>query len=489
MKTTDRELTVKGIGYASVAKVVTYLFSAVSSVVLGRCLVANDYGVASFAFMFVTFMDKFADIGIGSAIIQRKQLDERTINTAFTLKFIIGVVTALLTFCASSAVEHLMHNKDAVKAVRFLALSFLFNNIYFLPNALLTREMNFKKISLAEGGVFFVNAAVSVVLALLGYGYWSIITAYLVSSFLSALVQALLRPVRVTFQMDLTVAKELVHFGGYLFLTGLFAFLISNLANFVIGSVKGAEQLGYYTIAFNWGSMICLIMYSVVLRVTFPLMSKLQGEVDELKNSYLKTVQYSGYLIVLANLYLFVVSREFLVVILGHGSEKWLPALASLRIICLYGIIRGLLEPVGQVMVALGATRVLFMANLIACAVGIATIYPAIHYFGIEGVAWSVTVSYLSQYLTFYLFLKANLKIVPAELWNAVKPSLLAAAPVLLVFLAFSETYRPSFTLLLTKSVLVAAGYLVTLGVVTRWEALQMVRGYLAERKKLTQAI
>lgn len=488
MKTSDKHLAVKGIGYATAAKLITYLFSAVSSVVLGRCLVAHDYGIASFAFMFVAFMEKFADIGIGSALIQRDRLDEEIIDTAFTLKFVIGSLIAVVTISASSAVEYLMPNGNASRAVQMLALSFLFNNIYFLPNALLSRDMDFKKISLAETGVNFVNSAVSIVMALMGYGYWSIIAAYLASSFLGALVQSLLRPVRVTFRMNRAVAGELVNFGGYLFLTGLFAFLIANLANFIIGSVKGAAELGYFTIAFTWGSMICLIMYSIVLRVTFPLMAKLQSDLEELKNSYLKTVEYSGYAIVLANCVLFVVSREFLVLVLGHGSGKWLPALAALRIICVYGVIRGLLEPVGQVMVAMGATRVLFKANLIACLVGLVTIYPALVHFGIEGVAWSVTLSYLSQYFTFYRFLKLNLKIVPAELWSAVKPSLLAGVPVLLVFAAFSGTSAQNLLFLLGKALLAAAIYLVTLGLVTRWEILQVVRAYLVERKKLGQA-
>ncbi|GFO69184.1 lipopolysaccharide biosynthesis protein [Geomonas limicola] len=487
MKTTDKHLAVKGIGYATAAKLITYLFSAASSVVLGRCLVAHDYGIASFAFMFVAFMEKFADIGIGSAIIQRNRLDDEIIDTAFTLKFVIGSAIALVTIFASGVVEYLMPNGNASRAVQMLALSFLFNNIYFLPNALLSRDMDFKRISLAETGVNFVNSAVAITMALLGFGYWSIIVAYLASSFLGALVQSLMRPVRITFRMNLVVAKELVNFGGYLFLTGLFAFLIANLANFIIGSVKGAAELGYFTIAFTWGSMICLIMYSIVLRVTFPLMSKLQSDLAELKSSYLKTVEYSGHAIVLANCVLFVVSREFLVLVLGHGSGKWLPALAALRIICAYGIIRGLLEPVGQVMVALGATRVLFKANLIACLVGLITIYPALKYFGIEGVAWSVTVAYLSQYLTFYRFLKLNLKIGPAELWSAVKPSFVAAVPVFLLFLAFSGSYASTIPLLAGKALLAVVIYLVTLGLVTRWEILQVVREYLVERKKLSQ--
>jgi O-antigen/teichoic acid export membrane protein len=126
----------------------------------------------------------------------------------------------------------------------------------------------------------------------------------------------------IRFRFDFRIARELVGFGGYLFLSGLFAFFIFNVDNFIIGSVKGAKELGYYAVAFNWASMICLIMYSVVLRVIFPVMAKLQDQVMEIRSAYLKTLEYSSYLIVLANIALFVISKEFLVSVLGHGSDS-----------------------------------------------------------------------------------------------------------------------------------------------------------------------
>lgn len=475
--------TFRNIGYTTIAKVVTYLMSAAASVVLGRCLLASDYGIMSFAFIFINFMEKFADIGIGTALVQKKNLDENTLYTAFTLKFMIGVGVTAVSFVMSEVVAAFAKNPDAAMIVRLLALCFLFNNISFLPNSLLTREMDFKKISIAETVVNFVNAATAIVLALNGYGYWSILVSNLLSNFTAAALMALFRPVKVRFTFDPSVAKGLVNFGGFLFLSGFFAFLSSNFDNFIVGMVKGSTALGYYAVAFNWGSMVCLSMYAVVLRVIFPVMVKLQDKVSELKSSYLKTLEYSSYIIVMANVTLFVVSREFLVSVLGHGSDKWLPALAALRILCVYGMLRGLLEPVGQVIIALGKTKIMFKANLIASVIEVCSIYPALKLFGIEGVAVIVTLSYLSQYLVYYSCLHHSIGVGLVDLIKAVNPSFIAAVPVLLLNYIISEYLQISLLSLFMKAALCIILYIVTLGILTKWALPEIICDQLLKNK------
>lgn len=479
-------LTFRNIGYNSIARIMSYIFSMASNIVLGRCLHASDYGIVSFAFIFVLFMEKFADIGIGGAIVQRKILDETALYTAFTLKFILGCAVAAATFVLTFIIPYFFDNPNVVVVLRLMSLCFLFNNISFLPNSLLTREMNFKKISLVETIVSFLNSLIAIVLALNGYGYWSIVAAYLLSNFLSAAMLALIRPVKVGFRIDYKIVKELVNFGGYLFLFGLCGFLIANLDNFIVGSVKGAQELGYYSLAFNWSSMICLLMYSVVLRVIFPLMARMQDQMQEIRRSYLKILEYSAYIIVLANIGLLVISKEFLISVLGHGSDKWLPALAALRILCIYGIIRGLLEPISQVIVALGKTQTLFKANLIASVIEAAAVYPALKYYGIKGVACVVTFAYLSQYVVFYCFLKINLQIKLGDLAKAIKPSFLAAFPVLLLYTIFPGYYSANLLWVLVKASIVVIVYIATLGIVTDWELYDRIRNLLLRDKSLS---
>lgn len=484
MSTSYERLTFRGIGYNSVARILTYIFAALSSIVLGRCLSAQDYGIVSFAFIFVNFAMNFADFGIGSAVIQRKELDSSATDTAFTLKCMIGAAVMVVTFVLSSFAPFFFDDPQITPIIRILSLYFLITIISFLPTALLTREMDFRKIAIADIALSLINSGTAIILALSGLGYWSIVAAFLVANTVSAIMLSRFRPVPVRLHLDRKRAREFVDFGGYLFLSSLLVFLIFNLDNFIIGSVSGSRELGYYAVAYTWGSMICVVMYMVVLRVVFPLMAKLQDEDGRLRNAYLKTVEYSGYIVVLANVVLFAVSREFLVCILGHNSDKWLPALTSLQILCLYGILRGLLEPIGQVIVAKGETRILLKANIAASVIEAAAVYPALVYYGIEGVAWTVTFAYMAQYLVYYPYLKNRLQIRITEMAAAIRPSFCAALPVLAISPIMTGYHEESVLFFLAKASAMTALYVATLGVLTKWEIFKLMGSLLTEGKR-----
>ncbi len=461
-----------------------YVFSAIASIILGRCLLASDYGIVSFAFIFINFMGNFADFGIGSALIQRKELDESALYTAFTLKCIMGGVALVVTFMLSVLAPLFFDNPQIVVIIRLLSLYFLITIISFLPISLLTKEMDFKKISIAEISLSLVNSLLAIILALNGYGYWSIVVAFLCANVVSAIMLYLFRPVTFRFRLDRKELREFINFGGYLFLSGLLVFFIFNLDNFIIGSVNGSKDLGYYAIAYNWGSMICVILYMVVLRVVFPLMVKLQGEDQQIRNAYLKTVEYTGYLVVLVNILLFAVSKEFLVCILGNNSDKWLPALTSLRILCFYGILRGLLEPIGQVIIANGDTKILFKANIVATIFEAVAVYPALKYYGIEGVAATVTFAYLLQYLVYYFYLKNRMQVGILNIAKAVWPSFCAALPMVFLYPFIAGYHEGSVVFFLAKASVMAILYIATLGIITRWEIFKLVGGLLVSGKR-----
>ncbi len=94
---------------------------------------------------------------------------------------------------------------------------------------------------------------------------------------------------------------------------------------------KGAEQLGYYAIAFNWGSLICVLLAGIVHQVLFPTFSKFQHDLLAMKGAYLESLKYVAFIAVPFNLFLAVLGREFLYHILGGNTERWLPALQRCR--------------------------------------------------------------------------------------------------------------------------------------------------------------
>ena len=471
--------TLRNVGYNSFAKVILMVVLAVANIIMTRTLAPSDYGIVGFAGIFTAFLAQFSDFGIRSAVIQQKEIEPQDLYTAFTIKFVIGLIIFALAFLGAPLAVRFFDNPAIVLVIRVMSFTFVLNTFAILPEILLTRKLDYKKIALANLIPALINSATAVTLALMGFQYWSLVIALLVMSLSTCVMMNALQPVRYCFGFSRVAAARFIRFGGNVFVSGFIAFLIFNADNFLIGAVKGSNALGYYSLAFNWGSMVCGMIATIVLSVLFPTFSKMQGDRERLKNSYLKVLQYISFGGVLVNMTLFVVSRDFLFLVLGHSTDKWLPALTALRILCFYGVVRLLLEPVGQVVMALANTRVMRQATMLVATIELVGLYPALRFLGIEGVALLVTVAYMAQYAIYYSVMQSELQISVRELLSTVGPALWGMLLLFLVFMIGDVVGVGGIGSLLVFSVKIASCiviYLVAYGATTKWQLYKDIR-------------
>ena len=152
-------------------------------------------------------------------------------------------------------------------------------------------------------------------------------------------------------------------FGVPLLGGGVLVFLVFNMDNFLVGSRMGSAKLGYYALAFTWGSFICGLLSDTVNNVMLPAFSAIQDDTAAMRRWYLKTVDMVGFVAVVANTALLANAHFFLMTFLGKGTDKWLPAATALKILCIYGIMRVITEPLGNCIVARGRTKMLLHAD------------------------------------------------------------------------------------------------------------------------------
>jgi PST family polysaccharide transporter/lipopolysaccharide exporter len=284
------------------------------------------------------------------------------------------------------------------------------------------------------------------------------------------------------FCLDVDAARHFINYGVNIFLVGLLSYALLNAGNLVIGAVKGATALGYYTIAFNWGGMICSILIGTVSSVLFPTFAKIQDDRQRLRAAYLKIIEFMAVIAIMANLTLFLTGREFLYFVLGHSTEKWFPSLIAFQILCGFGILKSLLEPGASLMMAIGNTAVPLRATLVAAVVQLSLLYPALRFGGIEGVALLIVLATAVQYLVYFPSLKRSLDLPFRELAGQVRPAVLAMLLTGAVVTIASPLLGPlSLFSLAVKLVLVLLLFLGSYGLLTHWmifrEIMALVKG------------
>lgn len=417
--------TIKNIGYRGVAQAITFGLQSATAVVLARYLSARDYGIVGYAAIFVSLLARFSDMGLDSAMVQRKEADDRATNVAFTLRLLLGGAAFAAAIAAGRIAELGFRDPVIGTVIVVLCLDFLISSLGYIPRLLLVRALDYKRWIQPMIGAAVVSAAVACWLAVHGFGFWSIVIAGVASSVTQNVWYARLVRVKLRFQWDRVLARELLRFSLPLVWSGLLVFALFNMDNFIVGTVSGAALLGYYAIAFNWGARTSTLSYDVIHSVLFPTMAKMQDDKAQLKQAYLRVMEQLSVVGLLLQVGLLCCAKPFLVLVLGGGG-KWLPALHALQILCLYGAVRLLTEPLGNVLVALGRTKLLFRANLLAALCEVLLVYPALRLGGIDGVALIVTLAYGIQWLVFWPFVRTEMEISVSDFKMVLLPALVA---------------------------------------------------------------
>ena len=156
--------TFRNIIYTSLGKGLTLFCVALTSMVVARNLAPSDYGVIGFANIIIGFLSRFSDMGVGSAVIRRPQLHPHNLQTAFTLKIVLSFGAFVADLLVAPFAQHFFDHPATGNVIRILALNFLVSTVGFMPQVMLTREMNYR--ALVIPGV--AGAAVQCILAVTG---------------------------------------------------------------------------------------------------------------------------------------------------------------------------------------------------------------------------------------------------------------------------------------------------------------------------------
>lgn len=472
--------TIVNLSYNIIARLITLTLSGTTAIVLARHLGTRDYGIVGFAMILINFLQQFNDFGITSSSIQKEYLGEDELYTAFTIKMLLGLLILALSYGWGALSQKIFDNPAVKWVVIVLAANLSLAGLGFLPATLMTRDLKFKRLTIQQIGAQVAASAVAITTAYLGLTYWSIVLGNVAATIASVTIVFLLCPVPFKLKFDIKAAQDHLKFGGHLFFAGLMTFILFNADNFMIGAVSGTAALGIYSVAFDWSTKASDLIGQSISKILLSTFSRVQRDTERLKRGYLSILEYVSFAAILANVLLIITSRELLVLVLGGGTTKWLPALLPLNILCVYGIIRAALEPVGSMIVAVGRPSLISKSNAIVAGLQLVSLYPALRYFGTEGVAAAVTISYAVQFLVYFPALYNEIGITFSAVFRSIWHALFSGCALALFGFCLDRLVPFSWLSMIIKLLLGSALYLSTYGLITGWKIFKDGRAFIA---------
>jgi PST family polysaccharide transporter len=421
---------VRGIRWSFVAYAGTRLLGVAATLVLARLLVPHDFGLVAFAALSIQFVVSFTSLGLGPAIVIRPGLDRRALGTVQTSMLVLGPLSAAVVLALSPVAADLLGDQSVVGVLAVLTIPVAFSGLTNFYAALLQRELAFRSLSvslLAQAGV---AAVVSITLAGLGAGVWSIVLGQLVgaSVYTGSLIAC--APFLVRPHFDPNLARDHVRHGlGFVVQTG-FSFLEQNMDYAVVGSVSGAKALGGYSLAYRLSELPSNAMVEPVAQVTFPSFARMNYRGEDFSEAFLAVLRTVAVVACPLALVLAAAADPFVRTVLG---EKWLLVVGPLSVLGVWGAFRVVQATVAWMLNSVGLALALGRAYAVIVVVTAPLLIIAAARGGLVAVALVMSGNVIVMLAVALRLAIRAVGISTRRLWTALRAVALAAAPTWLV--------------------------------------------------------
>ena len=368
------------------------LMGVVKTVVLARILTPKDFGIFGIVGLSLAFLETFSETSVFEALVQKKEVTEADLSTAWLISVLRGVTIGALLFFSAPLVAIFFKQPGVTPYLQVMALAPLIRNfrnsrtIFFLKELRLEKEFVLRMTASLAELMVAVGAAVG------GLGVWSFVLAGIGGAAVEAVLSFMLtRGVRLMRPVGQSV-RELMRFSRWLWGSSILTYIANQGDDIVVGRVLGAAPLGFYQNAYKIASLPATQITSVVSQVGFPALATIIEDKPRLRPAFFKTVGVTAGLTLPASLVIFGFAEPLTRLVLG---EAWLPLVPPLKILSIYGAIRSVATAVGPLFKAVGKPNYITTYGVLFTGVMFSLIMPLTRRWGIEGTAGSVLLASL----------------------------------------------------------------------------------------------
>lgn len=396
-------------------KIIERGFRFIKTLIIARLLAPSDFGLFGIACLSLDILQTFTETGINAALIQKKEDIKDYLNTAWTIQIIRALVLSCIIFIFSPYIAKFFNNMEAAPLMRIIAINMLFSGFANIGVVYFEKEIEFGKKRLIRFVQLLVEFIVSLILAFILRNAWALVWGMLVGSIANCITSYIIHPYRPKLHLEIAKAKDLLHFGKWIFGSAILTFLITQGDDILVGKILGATALGFYTMAYAISNMPTTEITSVISQILFPAYSKIQNNKKRLSEVYYKTLALTLSISLPFSALIFSFSYDFTYLFLGN---KWLLMVPTMMILAIQGAMRSYGATTGSLFQAVGKPKIGTKLQFLQLIVMGVIIYPLILKFGIFGAALSIVISGL---LIFFLVVYETIKITSVSFYYFLK--------------------------------------------------------------------
>lgn len=416
----------RGMGWSGASTATVAVTGVLTNVILARLLEPDHFGLVFMTMIFTGFFQVAGEMGLSAALIQRKEekLTPSHYHTAFWSGLILGAFFYLSAAFAIAPIAVWFFSEPLLDPlIKVMGVPLLIRPLFTTHKAIMTKQMDFKSISIAEISSIVVASVVTIALALAGWGVWSLALQNIWMALIALVVFFWITTYRPAFLFSRSAFNDIFLFSATVTGNNMVSYATDNLDNLLLGRFAGSHELGIYGMIYMITHTFRSYLMGVINKVMYPVYGKLQDNLEAMKDYYLAVVRYNT-LAVFPIMTVFILLAHPLLSI-GLG-EDWAKGAFPLQMLSLSVMVHALGGTSGSLFRGLGRPglnfRIFLSKTLIILIPGLGI---GIYYFGIDGAAVVILISKVYARLVHHYFLNKLVGVRAKEVFVSFLPALI----------------------------------------------------------------
>ena len=430
-RTDQRELSkqaARGFGWVAMIRYTNRLTGFVTTLILAKFVAPDAFGLIAVATMVMELVNLMKDMGMSQALIFRREQSARTSSTAFFLLICVNAVIVTTVCLSAPLLSAFFEDPSITPVVIVMSSSLLLFALRSVPDALLRKEMAFSRLVIPSVVPAIVGSVVSIVMAVQGFGVWSLVARALLVEGLSTILIWKYSPFRPSLVFDTQVARELLSYGRYIIGASIFGVCLYNIDRLYVGKMIDVSALGLYVLGYTLANVPVGELGHMVCRVMLPALSKVNEDLRIFREGLSKTLELSAMISIALGVGIATFGPEL---VRSIFDEEWWPMARPLQVLAVAATFRSVSTLIAEACKAIGSPQLVQWTMLYRLIVVSILGFVGVYAFGILGLAWAILIAYASAFAGEVFVLGPFVGMKPGDFFRVlIWPILLAVAAI-----------------------------------------------------------
>lgn len=332
MSNSLREKSIQSFVWKTAQSVCSLGMTFLIQLLLARLLAPEDFGIIAITSVFLVLANTIIDTSFSSSVIQREALDQKQLSSIFFANILLSLGVYGILFFVAPAIAKFYNESILIPILRVQGLRVLISGLYSIPQAFLNRKMKFKTLFFCSLLGSIGQAVIGFSMAIAGAGVWALVISTLAASVISGIAMIFVERWKPMLFFSFRMVRDTLSFSANVLAIRVVRKLYYNIRVLAMGKVYDTEILGYFNKGFQFPSTAMTVVDGSLTSVAFTSLSRLQNDRDRLLSSLRQYVRISMFVCTPLMAGMALVAKPMVLVLL---TEKWLPCVPFLQIICL----------------------------------------------------------------------------------------------------------------------------------------------------------